>query len=89
MIIKEPHITEKASDLAKLNQYIFKVSRNANKNQIKKEIERLYGVEVLNVKIINTKSKERRLGRIIGSTKAYKKAIVKVKEGQKIEILPK
>lgn len=89
MIIKSPHITEKATDLTKKNQYVFKVEPNANKIEIKKAIEKLYGVDVLSVKIINVPKKRRRLGRISGWRKGYKKAIVRIKEGQKIEVLPK
>lgn len=88
-VLKEPHITEKATDLTKKNQYTFKVLKDANKNQIKTAVETLYGVDVISVNIINIPRKKRRLGRIEGFKKAYKKAIVKIKEGQKIEIMPK
>ena len=88
-ILIEPHITEKTTDLEKKNQYVFKVFPKANKTEIKKAIEDLYKVEVLNIKIINVPKKRRRLGRISGWKKGYKKAIVKIKEGQKIEVLPR
>ena len=88
-VLISPHITEKATDLAQKNQYVFKVFPKANKTEIKKAIEDLYKVEVLDVKIINVPKKRRRLGRISGWKKGYKKAIVKIKEGQKIEVLPR
>jgi len=88
-VLKEPHITEKATDLVSQNQYIFKVSQRANKNQIKKAIETLYDVNVAKVQIINIPKKQRRLGRISGFKKGYKKAIVKIKKGQKIELIPR
>ena len=88
-ILKSPLITEKATESAKKNQYIFKVYPEANKTEIKKAIESLYKVNVLDVKIINVPPRRRRLGRTSGWRKGYKKAIVKIKEGQKIEILPK
>lgn len=88
-ILKSPHITEKATDLVKKNQYVFKVSLESNKPEIKKTISDLYGVEVKAVKIIKVPAKRRRVGRITGWRKGYKKAIVKIKEGQKIEILPR
>ena len=88
-ILKSPLITEKATESAKKNQYIFKVYPEANKTEIKKAIESLYKVNVLDVKIINVPPKRRRLGRTLGWRKGYKKAIVKIKEGQTIEILPK
>ena len=88
-ILKAPQVTEKATELAKQNQYVFKVYPGANKIEIKKAIEDLYEVDVLDVKIIKVPRKRRRLGRIRGWRKGYKKAIVKIKEGQKIEVLPR
>lgn len=88
-VLKIPQVTEKATDLTKKNQYVFKVFTKANKKDIKKTIEDLYGVDVLAVKVIRVPAKQRRLGRIEGWRKAYKKAIVRIKEGQKIEVLPR
>ena len=88
-ILKTPHVTEKATDLTKKNQYVFKVYPKANKVEIKKAIEDIYGVDVISVKIINIPSKRRKLGKIMGWRKGYKKTIVKIKEGQKIEVLPR
>ncbi len=85
--IKQPHISEKASDLSEKDQYIFEVSPNYNKNEIKKAVEGIYGVDVLSVNVIKIPSKKRRLGKTEGFRKAYKKAVVKIKNGQKIEIL--
>jgi large subunit ribosomal protein L23 len=86
-ILKFPHITEKATNLSESNKYVFKVWQRANKAEIKKAIESNYGVTVVKVNIINIKGKEIMLGRQIGMKKGYKKAIVKVAQGQKIEIL--
>ena len=88
-ILKWPHVTEKASDLTKLDQYIFNVYEGANKPEIKKAVEDVYGVKVVSVKIIKIHPKKRRLGRIEGWRKGYKKAIVKLAQGQKVEILPR
>ena len=88
-ILKTPQVTEKATDLVKKNQYVFKVYSRANKNEVKKAIESVYGVDVISVRIINVPAKRRRLGRQRGWRKGYKKAIVKIKEGQKIEVLPR
>ena len=88
-ILKTPQITEKATALARKNQYTFKTWPEANKAEIKKAIEDLYGVDVISVKIIKVPRKRRRLGRISGWRKGYKKTIVKIKEGQKIEVLPR
>lgn len=86
-IVKEPHISEKGSVLAEKGQYIFKVFPNANKTEIKKAIEGIYRVDVLSVNVLKIPAKKRRLGKISGFKKGYKKAIVKIKPGQKIEIL--
>ena len=85
--VKQPHISEKASYLAEKDQYVFEVSPNYNKNEIKKSVEGIYGVNVLSVNIIRIPAKKRRLGRTEGFRKAYKKAVVTIKNGQKIEIL--
>ena len=63
-ILISPQITEKATDLAQKNQYVFKVFPKANKTEIKKAIEDLYKVEVSDVKIINVPKKRRRSGKI-------------------------
>lgn len=86
-IIKEPHISEKASILSESNQYVFKVNPRSNKQEIKKSIEGIYSVNVLSVNVIKIPPKKRRLGRTQGFRKKYQKAIVTIKEGQKIEIL--
>lgn len=86
-VVKEPHVSEKATNLGKFNQYVFKVFPRADKNRIKKAIEVIYGVDVLAVNIITIPAKKRRLGRTAGFKKGHKKAIVRIKEGQKIEIL--
>lgn len=85
--VKQPHISEKASDLSIKDQYIFKVNAGYNKKEIKDAVEGIYNVDVLAVNIIKIPAKKRRLGRTEGFRKAYKKAIVKIKNGQKIEIL--
>jgi len=88
-ILKNPHVTEKSSDLAKKNQYVFQVGERANKTEIKKSVAALYGVDVLDVKTIKIPRKFRRKGKQKGWKKGYKKAIIKIKEGQKIEVLPR
>lgn len=88
-ILRTPHVSEKASDLVDSNQYVFKVFPRANKAEIKKAIEAVYGVKAVAVKIINIPAKKKRVGRIEGEKKGYKKAIVKLKESQKIEVLPR
>lgn len=86
-IIKEPHISEKASNLAERNVYVFRVSNGVNKSEIKKSVEGIYGTDVLSVNIVKIPRKKRRIGKAEGFKKGYVKAMVKIKEGQKIEIL--
>jgi len=88
-VLSSPHVTEKASRLAEENQYIFKVFPRAKKIEIKKAVEDIYGVNTESVKIINVSPRKRRIGKTIGMTKGYKKAIVKIAKGQEIEILPR
>lgn len=87
-MVKFPHITEKSSRLAQENKYVFRVEGWVNKNEAKKAVEKIYGVDVKGVSIVNIPSKKRRLGKYSGWKKGFKKAIVKVKKGQKIEIMP-
>jgi large subunit ribosomal protein L23 len=92
-IIKEPHITEKATWLTDQNKYIFKIYPKANKVEVKKAVEALYGVRVEKVHIVHLAPKKRRLGRYEGwrqgLKKGFKKAIVTLKQGEKIELLPR
>ncbi len=85
-IILAPVITEKSESLKRDNNvYVFKVKKNANKTQIKNEVEKAFGVKVLNVNTVNAVQKKRRVGRYTGTTTAYKKAYVKLADGSSIE----
>jgi large subunit ribosomal protein L23 len=89
-ILKSPCITEKSSRLENDNFYIFKVEKDANKKLVKEAVENQYKVEVERVMIVNIPKKKKFEGRkIAGFKSGYKKAIVKVKEGQKIELIGK
>jgi len=89
-IIKEPLISEKASFLAEKSKYIFRVSPKANKTEVKKAVQLLYGVTVKKVHMIWAAAKKRRVGRHQGwrkgLKKGFKKAIISLKQGEKIEI---
>jgi large subunit ribosomal protein L23 len=89
-IIIKPVITEKMTELGeKLNRYAFIVHRKANKIEIKKAIEELYGVEVASVNTMNhpgkSKSRFTKSGVITGKTPATKKAVVTLAEGETID----
>lgn len=85
-IIKRPLITEKGSLNLKENVYSFEVSRDANKNQIAKAVENIFKVKVEKVRTVNARGHQKRVGRYISKVPHYKKAFVKVAEGQKIKI---
>lgn len=86
-ILIKPVVSEKSQILTKEdNKYIFKVSSSANKFQIKKAIEELYGVSVLSVNVLNRKGKKVRFGAHLGKRKSERQAIVTVKQGQSIDI---
>ena len=85
-IIKAPVITEKSSILAQEGKYVFKVDSKANKTEIKEAIEKIFKVKVESISTINAKVKKRRVGRYTGLTNRYKKAIVKLAEGQTIDL---
>ena len=87
-LVKNPLITEKGTMLSEQGKYLFLVDNKANKPEVKKVIENVYKVKVTDVNMVNTKSKPRRLGRTIGRKPGYKKAIVTLAKGQKLDILP-
>lgn len=84
--IVRPWVTEKTHDLMGNDKYVFKVRRETTKNQAKKAVEGLYNVEVKKVNIVNIPQKKRRFGRVMGKKAGVKKAIVTLKEGNKIEV---
>lgn len=86
-IIKRALITEKADRLRENNVYQFEVLKKANKQQIKQAVEKLFGVNVLNVRTSINQGKARRLGRSEGYRADFKKATVTIKSGQKIELI--
>ncbi len=85
-VLVKAHISEKATDLASDNFYVFRVQNNSNKIEVKREVEKKYKVDVESVRMIRIPSKKKRVGRIEGKKKSYKKAIVKVKKGQNIDL---
>lgn len=85
-IILKPLITEKGGLLEGFGQYFFKVAKDANKVEIKKAVEKLYRVRVDRVNVISMPSKFRRVGEHEGKKPGFKKAIVTLKKGDKIEI---
>ena len=84
--IRQPIITEKATILSEQNKTVFKVHKGASKKVIKKNIEKLFKVNVLKVNIINKKSRKKIVrGRKV-KVSGYKKAIITLKKGQSIDL---
>ncbi|MFH1564421.1 MAG: 50S ribosomal protein L23 [bacterium] len=85
-VLIKPLISEKAAEAGKMNQYIFIVSKRANKPEIKKAIEAVYGIKPIKVNIINAQGKKVRFGRVYGKRKDWKKAIITLPKGKSIQI---
>ena len=87
--LKRPIITEKATSLTETGRYVFEVERTANKVQIKKDVEQMYGVTVTSINTMRTigkvKSKFTKGGQVAGRRAHGKKAVVTLKEGDVID----
>lgn len=87
-IIKRPLLTEKSGLLKENgNFYLFEVNKNASKKMIKKAIEEIFKVHVVKINTLTMPGKVKRFGRIISKAQKFKKAVVKIKEGEKIELV--
>ncbi|MBA2132570.1 50S ribosomal protein L23 [Hydrogenispora sp. UU3] len=84
-IIKKPIVTEKSTRLMEMNKYCFAVDRRANKVQIKEAIESIFNVRVLDVNTMQMLGKMKRMGRHEGRRPNWKKAIVTLEPGSRIE----
>ncbi len=85
-IIIEPVISEKSTELSeKQGKYVFKVDKRANKYQIKDAIEHIFNVKVVKVNTMNYDGKKKFVRGKVGKTASWKKAVVTLKEGQKID----
>jgi len=83
-ILHNYHLSEKSNLLSTTGRYVFRVSKKANKLEVKKAIEKVYDVHVTDVNIVNTQGKARRQGIVAGRTSDWKKAIVTLRDGEKI-----
>jgi large subunit ribosomal protein L23 len=84
-VVKRPLITEKATLLKEQNRYAFEVAKEANKSQIKDAVEAAFKVDVVKVNVMTVPGKMRRIGRRYVLTPSWKKAVVTLGPGQKIE----
>ena len=85
-VIKKPVVTEKSSLLNSQNQYVFAVAQSANKLQVSRAVEQVYGVKPVAVRVITVSGKTRVRGRIYGRTPDWKKAIVTLPAGKSIRV---
>ncbi|HUH66293.1 MAG TPA: 50S ribosomal protein L23 [Syntrophales bacterium] len=86
-VIKRALITEKSTSAKdESNKYIFEVDRRANKIEVTSAVEKLFKVKVLNVNVMNMAGKKKRVGRIMGRKSSWKKAVVTLAPGNRIEI---
>jgi large subunit ribosomal protein L23 len=87
-LLKRPIITEKNTlRAAKFNEYAFEVDLKANRSEIKNAVEKLFNVKVERVNTLVNRKDSRRLGKLPGKRKLWKKAIVKLKEGDKLDFV--
>lgn len=85
-IIKSPLRTEKGTNFLPLNKYLFWVEKSANKTEIKGALEEIYKVKVEKVNTVTVRGKNRRVRYVEGKTPDWKKAIVTLKAGDKIDL---
>lgn len=87
-VLLSPLLTEKGTQLKeKDNKVVFRVAKDANKVEIKKAVEEIFKVKVARVTTINCKGKKKRLGKYEGKRSDWKKAIVSLKQGEKLDII--
>ena len=87
-VIRKPLITEKATNALDLNQYTFEVDPRAAKPQIKEAVEKMFDVKVIGISTMNPPRRTRRVGRFSGKRAQVKKAIVRLAEGNSIQLFP-
>ncbi len=85
-IIIRPIITEHSYDMMEHNTYTFEVAKDANKIEIRQAVEAIFNVKVTKVNTLNVKPKNKRVRRVMGKTRTWKKAMVTVQEGDSIEL---
>jgi large subunit ribosomal protein L23 len=85
-VVLAPVVSEKSYSLIEDNKYSFKVHPNAHKTQIRQAVEELFGVKVLSVNVLKVRPKPKRRGWTRGQRPGWKKAIVELRPGDKIEI---
>ena len=87
-VLLAPHVSEKGARLQQdSNQVVFRVRPDANKDEIRRAVELMFEVKVAEVRVANVKGKSKRFGQRIGQRSDWKKAYVRLAEGQSIELM--
>ncbi len=87
-VITRPIVTEKSTALSEFGKYVFQVRSGASKHAIRQAVEAMFHVEVMSVNVMNVRGKPRRMGRFEGHRSSWRKAVVTLREGHTIEIVP-
>ena len=85
-VLVRPRITEKAYAVNALDQYVFQVTMAATKTEVKRAVEEAYGVSVVSVNMVRLQGKKKNYGRTAGKRSAVKKALVRIKKGETIQL---
>ena len=84
-VLRRPLVTEKSTRLAESNKYVFEVDKRANKDQVRAAVEKAFKVGVVSVNMVRVPGEVKRMGRRAVAHHSWKKAIVTLKEGDKIQ----
>ncbi len=87
-VITRPIVTEKSTALSEFGKYVFQVRSGASKHAVRRAVEAMFHVEVLSVNVMNVRGKPRRMGRSQGHRPSWRKAVVTLREGHSIEVVP-
>ncbi len=85
-VLIRPIISEKTTEMMEINKYVFEVAMNSNKLMVRQAVKELFGVQPERVNVMRVRGKRKRIRYQYGKTAAWKKAIVTLKEGDKIDI---
>ena len=84
-VLRKPLVTEKSTRLSEKNKYVFEVDKKASKDQVRAAVEKAFNVGVVSVNVVRIPSESKRAGKRIVTSSSWKKAIVTLKEGDKIQ----
>ena len=87
-ILLAPVVSEKSANAGESNQIVFRVAKDANKLEVRRAVEAMFEVDVEEVRVVNVKGKNKRFGQMPGRRSDWKKAYIRLKEGQDIDFMP-